>query len=63
MVVVIDRKVNVLLMIAITSWPESREKSHACNLIGSPESWTVESANTRKCSKCARPFYTLGGGV
>ena len=36
-------------------------KSHACNLIGSPGSWTVESANTRNDSKCARPFPSFWG--
>ena len=31
-------------------------KSHACNLTDSSETWTLKSAKTRNCLKCARPF-------
>lgn len=38
-------------------------RSKTCNVIGSPGSQTVNSARTRKQSKCARPFPLQDGGI
>ena len=54
---------NVMILCCTSSkllcWPMSHEKSHASNLIGSSESWTVKSTNPRNCSKGARTHEML----